>query len=340
MQKLLKIIILSFCLFFLCACVNTKAATSNIKDSVGHEFSLNLPLKKVTSTHNPTLNHLIVLGNGTSKYIAGFGRKDIASNLYSKILPDWDSIECVGSDSTSVNKEEIVKLHPDLIILPELNWRAKEKDYEGTGIDTFVCFPQDESVDSIKLSLTDLAKLFGEEERASLIIDKYNEIYNDVNASVRDVKTKPKVVFFGPQLYTVAAKNMIQNDLIESAGSRCIDSNVNNESYFVSVEPETLNAQNPEYIFIPSYAKYSVDDILNDKKLSNIDAVKQKNVFKFPSALEPWDYATCSSCLGLCWLVNKLHPEVYSKDRVVSNSLSFYKLLYNHDFTFEELGLQ
>lgn len=71
------------------SCANSKQNESqDITDVRGQKLNATLPVNKVISAHNPTLNHLIVLGNGSSKFICGFGRKDISSNLYSKILPD------------------------------------------------------------------------------------------------------------------------------------------------------------------------------------------------------------------------------------------------------------
>lgn len=81
-------------LLFLTCCFGISCTSLNPSDNTsatdirGNAINLNLPIKKVVSAHNPTLNHLIILGDGSSKYIIGFGRKDIANNLYSTILPD------------------------------------------------------------------------------------------------------------------------------------------------------------------------------------------------------------------------------------------------------------
>lgn len=59
------------------------------------------------------------------------------------------------------------------------------------------------------------------------------------------------------------------------------------------------------------YAKYKADDLLNDPAWSNIKAVQDKAVYVFPSSLEPWDYPTASSVLGVCWAANNLHGDLY-----------------------------
>lgn len=78
------------CCMFASACaINTNQNKAFVvKDLTGKEFRFDTHLSKVISTHNPTLNYLVILGNGTSKYIAGFGKKNYADALYSKVLDD------------------------------------------------------------------------------------------------------------------------------------------------------------------------------------------------------------------------------------------------------------
>lgn len=170
--------------------------------------------------------------------------------------------------------------------MPEFNWQIKEKDYEGLNTPIFVCFPNNESIDSVTSTLDVLAKLFGQEERANLIKKNYYKIIDEVNKSIANINYKPKAAFFGPRTYTIATSNMLQNQIIDAAGGQtCIPEYLG--EHFAAVEPETIININPEYIFIPSYAEYSVSDVISDPKLSNIDAVKNGHVYKFPCKLEP-----------------------------------------------------
>lgn len=181
--------------------------------------------------------------------------------------------------------------------------------------------------------------MFGQQQRAGTIISKYYSIVDNVKSSLKDIKDKPKTAFLGPRLYTVASKNMLQNQIVEAAGGTiCTPNNLGD--HFATIEPEVLLSMNPDYIFIPAYAEYSINDVLNDPKIININAVKNKQIFKFPSNLEPWDMPTCSSALGIAWLANKLHPQYYSKEKLLNVAGDFYQLLYNHKFGENEFGLE
>lgn len=327
----------------LCACQNIGNNGSQIvvKDVQGTEFKFNEPIKKVVSTHNPTLNAVVVLGNGTTKYLAGWGNRDKANGLYTKILDDWNTITTIGGNGNAVNKETIIELKPDLALVPENLADMKDKDYEGTNVKTFVALPKKESFETVTSSLQLIAKLFGEEERAQQVTDKFNEICNDVKTSVANVPTdqKAKVMFMGSKLYTAASADMIQTQIIEGANATNVAKDEFDSGFFATTDAETIVKLAPEVIFFPNYAKYTVNDLLNDEKLQSIPAIKNKKVYMFPCTLEPWDYNTCSCCLGVAWAANTLYPNLYPKDKLYKVCDEYLKLLYNHSFTPEELGI-
>lgn len=339
---ILGIVTIMMC--FLCACQNGKTQGSKIEvtDIQGTKFTFDEPIKKVVSTHNPTLNHVIVLGNGTSKYLAGFGNKDKADGLYKKVLDDWDSLTVIGGNGNAVNKETVISLHPDLALVPENLAPMKDKDYEGTDVGTFVALPKKESFDSIPESSKLIAKLFAEDERANTVSDKFNQIINDAKTSVKNVKDaeKPKVLFMGTQKYKVATSDMIQTQILDAAGAVNVAADEFDSGFFASADAESIVKMNPQVIFFPGYAKITAEDLLNDEKLQSVDAIKNKKVYKFPCTLEPWDYPTFSACLGVAWATYTLHPDLYSKDKLLQTCDEFYKLLYNKTFTAQELGIQ
>lgn len=337
------IALVTMCLCFVCAC---QGQTNNgskvvVKDLTGKEFKFDDYIKKVVSTHNPTLNHVVVLGNGTSKYLAGFGNKDKANGLYSQVLSDWDQLTLIGGQGKPINKETIISLKPDLALVPENLSKMADDDWGGTGVEYFVALPQHETIDSIPDSLKLIAELFGEQERANTVSQQYYKIIDDTKNAVKDVKDseKPKVLFMGSQKYKVATGDMIQTQIIENAGGKNAAEGQYENGFFADSDAETIVKMNPDVIWFPNYAKFSVDDILNDEKLQSVNAVKNKKVYKFPCNLEPWDYPTCSTSLGFAWAANNLYPQLYSHDKLVKVCNEFYQLLYNKTFTAEQMGI-
>jgi len=133
---------------------------------------------------------------------------------------------------------------------------------------------------------------------------------------------------------------MIQTSLIEAGGGVNAVSGVDGVGKFIDVSIEQIISWNPEVIWIPQYADYTIDDLLNDPAWSSISAIQNKRVFEFPSQLEPWDQPTAVLALGIDWALNNLHPDLYSSEALMENVDEFYTIVYDKTFTAEQLGIE
>ena len=106
---------------------------------------------------------------------------------------------------------------------------------------------------------------------------------------------------------------------------------------FADVSAEEIVGWNPDVIWVPAYADYTVEDVLNAPEFSSITAVQNGAVYTFPSYLEPWDYPSASACLGAAWAAYNLHPEVYTYEELLTDINGLYELLYGQTFTAEQI---
>ncbi len=319
--------------------VTEETTEVTITDITGATVTLDEPATKLVGTHNPTMNIAVIIGGG-GQYVAGFGNKAMASGLYAYVYPELDDVTQIGTGS-EINYEECLAVEADLAILPE-RFSSLVESFEEVGITAAVVLPSDESYDTIVQSLELVGALVGEDERAAEIITYFNASIAKVEALVADVDETPTALFLGSSTSaSVANGTMLQSMMMETAGIENLAKDVEGEGGFIEVSVEEIIGWNPEIIYIPSYASYTVDDILNDPAWSEIDAVKEGKVYVFPSeTLEPWDYPTPSVALGLSWLVYTLYPDVYSLDDVVADANEYYDFIYGVTFTAEEMGLE
>ena len=132
---------------------------------------------------------------------------------------------------------------------------------------------------------------------------------------------------------------MIQTEIMEKAGAKNAVTGLTVYGDFAEVSAEEIVGYNPEIIWIPNYASYTVEDVLNDDAFKGTDAVKNGKVFVFPCELEPWDYPTATCVLGLAWAAQNLHGDLYSQDDMVEACDTLYGTIYGRTFTLEEMGL-
>lgn len=308
-----------------------------LTDVLDREVVLEEPVKKVIGTHNPTLNAVVVIGGG-DKYLAGFGNKQMARNLYDAVLTDFENLPEVGRGN-NINFETVIETGAEMAVLPE---RMKDliEPYEEAGLQVLVALPNEESFDTVKNTFTLLGKTFGEEERAAEIngfFDEKLEKSQEISASATD---KPKVLFLGGSSpLSVAPDAMIQTQLIEAAGGENAVSGVDGKGDFIDVSIEQIIAWDPDVIWFPSYTDYTAEDLKNDPAWADIAAIQNDKVFQFPSKLEPWDQPTAAVALGVSWGMNNLHPDLYTKEQVLEDADTFYNFIYGKTFTAEELGL-
>ncbi|MCL2150498.1 MAG: ABC transporter substrate-binding protein [Dehalococcoidia bacterium] len=308
-----------------------------ITDVVGRTVTLAKPATKVVGTHNPTLNIAIILGGG-GKYLVGFGNKNMAGSLYGYVYPELDDVLQIGT-GRNINFESCLQMGAELAILPQ-RFADLADQFEAVGIPAAVILPNSESYDTIKKSIELLGVLLGDEERAAAIIAYYDGKIATAQGIANLATEHPKAMFLGASSkLSVANGAMLQSVMLETAGAINVAKDVNGGGDFIEVSVEEIIGWNPEVIYIPSYASYTVDDLLNDPAWSSIDAIKNNRIYVFPSNLEPWDYPTPSTLMGLTWLLNNLHPDLYSMDQVLADAREYYELVYGQSFSAEQLGL-
>lgn len=310
----------------------------SITDVVGRTVTLEKPATKVVGTHNPTMNQLVILGGG-GKYIAGFGNKNMSGSLYELVYPELkDDVPQIGKGK-DLNMEAVLAVGADLAVLPE-RFAPDVDKFEDVDVPAAVVLPNNESFDTIRESLKRVATLVGADQKADEIITMFDAKIKAVSDIAAKAPEGPKALYTGGSSpLSVANGIMLQSIMMETVGATNVAKDVPGEGDFIEVTIEEIVGWNPEVIFIPAFADYTVDDLLNDPAWSTVKAVQDKRVYSCPSALEPWDYPTPSCALGLGWMTHTLNPDLYSIDQVMQDADDYYNLVYGQTFSAEQLGL-
>ena len=309
-----------------------------IVDVMGNEVTLEGPATRLVGTHNPTMNMAVILGGG-GKYIAGFGNKEMADVLYSYVYPELANDVIQIGKGKNVNYETVLTTDADLAILPQ-RFAYMVEEFNAIGIPAIVILTSTESYDTIRNALTLVGQATGEEARAAEIITYFDGVITKLTERTASVTEKPSVMFLGSSnMYSVAPGAMIQSDIMETAGAVNAVTGVDVQGSFADVSAEEIVGWNPDIIWVPEYADYTAEDVLNAPEFQSITAVQNGAVYTFPSNLEPWDYPSTSACLGAAWATWNLHPELYSYDELMADINGLYELLYGQTFTAEQIGI-
>lgn len=324
---------------------STNSQSVEVEDAQGNVQIFDKKVEKVFATQNPIINHVIAIGAG-DKYLSGLAYNEVSENLYKEVVDNWNNLHSIWKGH-ELDVAGIQKTNSDVALIAESQINRIQNMLENAGLRTFVTTPAKDSTTSVIQSISRIGKLLNADARADKLVKLYDEIINEASYAVKNCKDEHTVLFMGKDKNEVVGQNLIQDEIIERAhGKNAVveyakdheDFELNNEG-FVYIDDDTIAKINPEMILIPSYAKFNVKDILDNPKLANTTAVKNNYVYSFPSKLEPWDYPTLASCLGIAYSVYCIHPELYSQEKFMSSCNKFYTTLYGKTFNEKQLGL-
>lgn len=313
--------------------VESKDNKVTVVDQLGREVELGGTPEKIVSSYYISTSLLINLG--VQDKLVGIEAKAKTREMYKKVAKELIDLPAVGT-SKEINVEECANLNPDLVIIPT---RLKEfiPKFEELKIPVIAIEP--ETLDQFKETVKLIGKAVGKEEKANKLVNYYDDTISKVKELNKNLTEKQNVYLAGSDsvLKTCTSK-MYQNYMFEVCGGENVTKELT-DGYWTTISVEELVKKNPDVIYMVGYASYSKDDILKDERLKGINAIKNNQVYVFPSTLEAWDYPTPSSMLGILWLENNLHPDIYSKEDYIKDAKEFYKEFYDIEVSEEELGL-
>ncbi|HNY11425.1 MAG TPA: ABC transporter substrate-binding protein [Candidatus Wallbacteria bacterium] len=256
------------------------------------------------------------------------GAKDILigevgkSNYMSEIFPELkDNIMRKKTD----NVESIMLLNPRIIFL-KTGTEHNLSDLKKSGVE-IVSFDF-EKLDDIFKGVAAMGRSLKMEKRAEELNEYFKKAMETTGKDIgknANNGPKPRVYFANSNVYSSVGKGMYQNFLIETAGGASVTANAPGSKIQISLEE--LIKWDPEIIITASYCSETPDMIMQNDKLKDLAAVKNKKIFVMPRYITSWDMPVPESLLGIIWLSNKLHPEIkLDLNRKIKD---FYKIFYN-----------
>ncbi len=340
------LVILIFVTFNLSGCGNEQSGVGQqeeevqneklvVTDGLGRQIEIPQKIERIVVTYG-IAGHM-VCALGVQDKIVGIDSPSKDNEFFNAIKPGYSSLPSPGSPG-EVNIEEVIALKPDIILVPGRNEELVTQ-LDERGLTVFGVVAED--LEQLKTTMENLGKAFGAEEQAARFIKYYDDTMKMVEEKTKDIgqEERPGVYLIGPMgLFSTCSEDMYQNDLIELAGGRNVAAGEDGETGrgWFELSPEQLINWNPDIMVVVQYTSgITPEEILKDDRLQEINAVKNKQVYWFPSELNPWDYPSPQAVLGIKWLAQKLHPNKFDFD-MQNEADEFFEMLYNKTFT--ELG--
>ena len=236
----------------------------------------------------------------------------------------------------SVNIEEVISLNPDIVIgvsgevsdkLREIGIPVIELDL-GSGSD-------------LESAIRLIGWCLGLEERSNDLAAFYQNKMALIEEQVKGIPESQKVRVMNvgrDSIYTAAIGECYQDRLINSGGGVNVAGNLIGEGWFTQVSIEQILDWDPQIIFVPPYLREgSVEDILNNPKWKNIEAVKNKKVFTVPKGVATWDTPEPESFLAPIWMAQIFYPDHFENIDIKQEIKNFYIKYYGLNISDKEI---
>jgi iron complex transport system substrate-binding protein len=317
----------------------TAGARAEIKflDHRNQVITLEQPPQRIVSmfASGPLVHYAV---EGDSSHIVGVNKKAQAmyeGSFYAQLIPEFLKLNMnVAGEGFAPNVEAILELKPDVV----LQWIFDPKIIEplesvGLKVIGWDCCTNQHRREYLQLA----GYTTGRVDRAQAILQKQDASDKALRTAFADLKPEDTVgILVVDEIkdsFRVIANSSQDYSL---SGTRNLAADDTGE-WWRTVDAEQLLVWNPAIIVIPAYAAgLTPADFYGNAVLANLDAVKNKRVYKFPQFNRSPDAAEIY--LSDDWLARVANPARFTDAAKFRDTVKDgYKLIYQKDLTEDQI---
>ncbi len=304
-------------------------ATRVITDMTGRKIRVPDPLTRVALFGGPTGQIAYILGARDQLCAVTSSLK--GSELISSFDPSIKNLPGPRSTSGHVNIEALLLSSAQLVIAGTLDGSIVEKK---TSIPVaYTESSMNHGLDLLKEEIRFYASVFGKEKRGEKYIDYLEKTIDLVRSRTKDIPAdKRKKVFngYGPSHLVTLGGDTFMHERIVNAG--CVDAaegistagaKEGLHSGLSEMSLEKVLGWNPDILVIDSGTP---EEVYGDPRWKNVNAVRNRQVFKQPVGVFIWDRPTAEAAvLYPLWLAKTAYPERFRDVDMMAEVKRFYR---------------
>lgn len=315
--------------------ISETAGEVTIVDQAGREVTVKKDPESIALCYRVVIRFLLSLDRGGN--ITGIGKTE---EFLLELQPSLR--DCVDVGQGVADIEALAELKPDLFIHKasdvETLEAVKKIGIPAVGIDV-------ETPEDMMIALKILGKICAAEAKADELISYYNRQLKEIDELAEKIGEKGKTdkktaIVMGSSIGKVADATMLQGEMLQRAGGINCAGDIEASELWPTAGTEQIFKWNPEYIFITGSesAVYDESDIISDSAWSEIEAVKNGNVYVMPATGDSWEFPGVVSILGIYYMMHSMYPQLVSEEMLEDRVNEFYELSYGRTFDRSKLG--
>jgi iron complex transport system substrate-binding protein len=320
------------------------AATRTIVDHAGRSVTVPTEINKVFSTS--PVGMIMMYALAPDKLVGWNYELTPEDKKY--ILPEYQNLPNLGGwyANISCNTEELLKIHPDVVIsIGDLNPTTisqVENIQNQTGLPVVAINIELTKMDQAYELLGDLV---GEKDRAGELAEYCSQSVSDVIEKVRQIPQEKRVrVYYaegtaGLETDPRGSQHTQVLDLV--GGVNVADVAMKGGMGLSTVSLEQVLSWEPDVILTWSQVGNEegvYKTVTTDPKWAKLKALKDSRVYAIPDSPFNWFDRPPSSnrIIGVRWLANLLYPDVFKYD-IKAEVKDYYAKFYHYNLTDQEV---
>ncbi|NLG50146.1 MAG: ABC transporter substrate-binding protein [Chloroflexi bacterium] len=322
--------------------VPTLAGPIELTDAAGQTLKLDsLPQRIVVMGRGPHMVlHLLYMFPQARERLVGIESKSATSNDFASVVdPDLNTRTVLAANP---GPEQIAALKPDLVIMRGIATEPMGESLSQIGIPVLYLWM--ETPEYFMQDVENLGAVLGNPQRAEEIKSFYQTRLDRLAEGIADMSEgeKSRVLLLeyndrsGEVAVRVPAKSWIQTVEVETAGGAPVwlESAEATDGWTV-VNLEQIAVWDPDKIFLVIWYTLDPEEVLAtlkaDAKWGALKAVREDQLYGFPTDIFGWDSPDPRWILGMQWLATRIYPDRFADVDMTDQVYAFFEQLYGMD---------
>lgn len=325
-----------------------QAATRTVVDHTGKEITIPAEINRIVISSLLPLPSVYSLFEGSTDKLAGIHPSSMAAaknSILPKVVPDIVNVTTDFMKGDEMNIEELLKLKPDVVFYSANNTAEYDK-LTAAGIPAVGFSTSNWDFNCVE-TFENWVKLLGEvlqqQDKAAGIADYGHQVYDEVQAVFEQAGQieKPRVLIlfnYAGGVIKTSGSNFFGQYWIESTGGINVAADLKGTP---EINMEQIYEWDPDIIYITNFSPYLPEDLYNNAidgdDWSNVKAVREGKVYKFPLGMYRWFPPASDTPLVLKWLAQKNQPELFADIDMEAEVKAYYQRFYNVELSDEDI---
>lgn len=298
-----------------------------IHDANGNEFAKPESVDHISVvTYGGAIQEMAALGQ--SEKVVSMPEAEPDSMLL-KVFPILENAVDVGA-LENVNVESLLNLEPDVVFGPS---QKKQAQLEELGLKTFALYCSRARTETLMDEFRNLGLLFDATETSDKLINYFNEKMTCLEETLSKIpESERKSVYYVKDDITSAMSFDFIHHYFDVAHVDFALGDGNAKE----VSVEQVLAMDPDMIMTWNRSGEGYGVILNDERIENLRAVKEKQIIIAPEGVFTWERPSPEILLGYMWMAKTVYPEYTEEIDLKAEAKAFYHDFYNYELSDEE----